>query len=61
LSILAIILIRLKPTVPYCQFIHQIGLAIRMKLMEELPNDWIEKMKIVIKCVEGSHNNAIEI
>jgi hypothetical protein len=32
-----------------------------MKLNEELPARWYKKMKIIIKCVEGSHNNVFEI
>jgi metal-sulfur cluster biosynthetic enzyme len=35
--IVAVVEIRIRPTVPHCHLTQQIGLAIRMKLGEELP------------------------
>lgn len=40
---------------------QQIGLAIRLKLMQELPQHWLRSLKIMIKCMEGTHNQSEEI
>lgn len=53
--------IRIRPTVPHCHLTQQIGLAIRLKLKESLPDSWLKVMKIEVVCIEGTHKNEEDV
>ena len=51
--------IYLKPTVPSCSLVLNIGLCIRYKLIRELDKDKFDQLKIDILLKEGFHDNKV--
>jgi hypothetical protein len=49
--------IEIKPTIPTCSLILQIGLCIRYKLYKEIDP---KKYKIILMVAPGSHNQEAE-